>query len=534
MSMKETFEIRWCVKNADLLWKENISLISPTVNEGRKSHPHRRRLIMRMVDPETKEETIPRCERATGEGYISLYVQNLFFEDCDDWGPILYVTFSLIHPIKGVIISQSEIQFNGCSSDLFGFERFVSMEKLKENSLDKFTIVCKSQKLKQDFTSFATFLGQETCSDVNLTVGVDDIQVFAAHKLVLALGSYDFQYKLAQEKSVSCLKMENTKPAVVEKMLRYIYTGEVVHTKTVVYELFEAALKHSVRGLRLSCQAFLLRNLKLENVVHTLLSCKEHFRYDVDYLNKLIMKCMSLIDENLDEVLRLGLCKELLGKGPEILTEIVAHLSTSNVARNACTGEESSASSQIFKERFERFAKSSDFSDIVIQVNDSKYPAHKLILASSSPVFDRMFSNSMKEKISGVVVIEDIRPPIFEKLLGYMYTSEIESEDYLIQEIMIASDKYEINDLKLICEKLLGEKLTSENVVTALIFAADYNADRLKKKCLRFITHADSPFWSDRSNYFKIPKSILNESLAKSHPHLLHDMMKEIGQNKLS
>lgn len=115
------------------------------------------------------------------------------------------------------------------------------MEKWKKYCLDEFVIQCEFKKVKQDFTSFAHFLNQKTCSDINLIVGVDKI-VFPAHKLVLALGSSYFQSEFAIEKSLSRLKMKNTKPQVVTEMLRCLYTGEVINTEQLMYDLFEAAL----------------------------------------------------------------------------------------------------------------------------------------------------------------------------------------------------------------------------------------------------------------------------------------------------
>ncbi|XP_033224339.1 uncharacterized protein LOC117177649 [Belonocnema kinseyi] len=532
MQKTDISEIRWVVRNVKLLWSEKISLISPIFDVNEVSHPHSRRLIItRTVAPDTEEETIEGLQKSPEKGYMSLYLQNLFFKNCSNMRDTLSVTFSLIHPIRGEILSQSEIQFDACSGNLFGLERFVSMETLAEYGFD-FTIICKFRKLWQDFKTYAKFFKQQISSDINLLI-VDEIQTFPAHKLVLALGSYHFQKLFENKKSISWLAIEKMKLEVATEMLRYIYTGEAIYTKKLIHELFRASMKYEVRGLRSSCQKFLVQNLNVENLVPTLLSCSGYFLYHVDFLNQLILACMRLIVENLDEVVKLDVCKELIGKEPQILTEIIAHLSTSNVLTDSST-EEDSVCSQVSQKRFERFVNSSDFSDIIIQVNDLKYPAHKVILAASSPVFNVMFSHNMKETICGVVKIEDIRPEVFETLLKFIYTDEIESQDDFMPEILIASDKYEINDLKWECENILGEKLTSDNVIATLIFAADHNAERLKKKCLRFITHANSPFWSNSLNYFNIPKQKLNINLTKSHPHLLYDMLKEIHENKFS
>ncbi|KAI9726483.1 MAG: hypothetical protein M1828_001305 [Chrysothrix sp. TS-e1954] len=61
------------------------------------------------------------------------------------------------------------------------------------------------------------------------------------------------------------------------------------------------------------------------------------------------------------------------------------------------------------------------YSDLEIRCEDKRYHVHKVILCSQSPVFDRMLSVEMKEKISGVLEIEEECPSIVEGFLKYLY-----------------------------------------------------------------------------------------------------------------
>ncbi|XP_033227370.1 TD and POZ domain-containing protein 4-like [Belonocnema kinseyi] len=82
-------------------------------------------------------------------------------------------------------------------------------------------------------------------------------------------------------------------------------------------------------------------------------------------------------------------------------------------------------------------------------------------MSGNSPVFDRMLSLPMKETLTGIVEIEDLKSEVFEEMLRFIYTNEFDAEgDYHLKEMMVAADKYEIDDLKSKCEDILAERLS--------------------------------------------------------------------------
>lgn len=139
------------------------------------------------------------------------------------------------------------------------------------------------------------------------------------------------------------------------------------------------------------------------------------------------------------------------------------------------------------KSMYEPFMDNEKFSDVQILVGGEKCSAHKLILSANSPVFCKMFSQDMKESLSNEVEIEDMDPKIFKELLRYMYTGKVENLKYQPEDILKAANRYEVEDLKFNCEKLLTTKLMVQNVVDYLKLSADYNAAFLKNYCFVFI-----------------------------------------------
>ena len=84
--------------------------------------------------------------------------------------------------------------------------------------------------------------------------------------------------------------------------------------------------------------------------------------------------------------------------------------------------------------------------------------AHKIIAGARSPVFADMFKQNMAQNIE----IEDMEPAVFQKMLQFIYTNDCDVGEHA-EELLIAADKYDIKDLKDICEEELESELTVDN-----------------------------------------------------------------------
>ena len=66
-----------------------------------------------------------------------------------------------------------------------------------------------------------------------------------------------------------------------------------------------------------------------------------------------------------------------------------------------------------------------------------QFPAHKLVLCSCSPYFDRMFQSGFLEQDSGTVVLKDFDAETLGLLLDFMYTATITINEDNVQDILI-------------------------------------------------------------------------------------------------
>ena len=152
------------------------------------------------------------------------------------------------------------------------------------------------------------------------------------------------------------------------------------------------------------------------------------------------------------------------------------------------------------------------FSDFKLNVNNEIFHVHKAILAASSPVFEAMFEHDMMEKTEGIVDIVDVESEVFKEMLRYMYTGKkpnFKKTD--VFGLIAAADRYQLDELKIMCAIYLWNNLTTDNVSEILILADVHCSTELKKRAIDFInTHANLVIATDA---YKM--------LCKSHQHLV-------------
>ncbi|KAL6953828.1 hypothetical protein U1Q18_046958 [Sarracenia purpurea var. burkii] len=132
--------------------------------------------------------------------------------------------------------------------------------------------------------------------------------------------------------------------------------------------------------------------------------------------------------------------------------------------------------------------KSSKFADVTIKVNGTEYPVHRTILAARSAVFSAMFEpNGMQESENNRIDVTDIREDVMEEMLRYIYTGNVGKLDELADDLFKAADKYDLGELKALCEIFLNDDLSVDNAASTLALADLHRAYDLKSKTMDYI-----------------------------------------------
>lgn len=104
----------------------------------------------------------------------------------------------------------------------------------------------------------------------------------------------------------------------------------------------------------------------------------------------------------------------------------------------------------------------------------------------------------MKEAESKVITIEDADHVTFTELLKFIYCGEFpENLDGSPEIYLPLAEKYDLQDLKDGCSRIMASNLSRGNVVNCLILADLYRCPDLKKECFRCLKEWKSTLEDD-------------------------------------
>eukprot|EP00457_Paulinella_chromatophora_P003202 gb/GEZN01003208.1/.p1 GENE.gb/GEZN01003208.1/~~gb/GEZN01003208.1/.p1 ORF type:complete len:584 (+),score=34.92 gb/GEZN01003208.1/:40-1752(+) len=96
-------------------------------------------------------------------------------------------------------------------------------------------------------------------------------------------------------------------------------------------------------------------------------------------------------------------------------------------------------------------------------------PAHKAILSARSKVFQAFFSGPFNESYPNpVVTVPDVNPKGFKILLEFIYTDDVEIEDSSLLPAIYCAVKYQVFQLKKLCNEYSKEQCHLGNACTLL------------------------------------------------------------------
>lgn len=145
--------------------------------------------------------------------------------------------------------------------------------------------------------------------------------------------------------------------------------------------------------------------------------------------------------------------------------------------------------SKTFKEleKYEKMLENQKFSDVTIIAEGNSYYLHKCILASSSVVFDAMFTNDMKEKNENLVKIEDIKKEVLDEFFRFIYSGKVKDIQNFAGDLLIAAEKYSVEGLKTLCEETMANLITSSTAIEYLQLSIMNNAEKLKTYVIKWL-----------------------------------------------
>ena len=128
---------------------------------------------------------------------------------------------------------------------------------------------------------------------------------------------------------------------------------------------------------------------------------------------------------------------------------------------------------------------SKDF--VLISSDGTNRRAHKTVLDKSSPFFGAGFRAGLNETELNQYEMPDINTETLDILLRFMYYDCTEGLKESARTVIVAADKYQMNDLKKSCEDILAAELSNGTAADLLLLADKVSAFVLKDGALHHI-----------------------------------------------
>ncbi|XP_017019389.1 kelch-like protein 40a [Drosophila kikkawai] len=104
------------------------------------------------------------------------------------------------------------------------------------------------------------------------------------------------------------------------------------------------------------------------------------------------------------------------------------------------------------------------FADVCVRIDDSSFSCHKIVLASASEFFERLFKNDGLQ--TGEVVLEQPTPKLFKIFLDYIYTwNDKPMQNLTFQELCCLlenSHMWMAVEVKNTCEEMILDRCSTE------------------------------------------------------------------------
>ncbi|XP_078621996.1 kelch-like protein 7 [Branchiostoma floridae x Branchiostoma japonicum] len=124
--------------------------------------------------------------------------------------------------------------------------------------------------------------------------------------------------------------------------------------------------------------------------------------------------------------------------------------------------------------------------DVVFEVEGKEISAHRVVIATSSPFFQAMFTSKMSEEKSKKVTLQEVEAETIEALVEFAYTACIKITDKNVQSLLSASNRYQIETVKNVCCNYLKENMTPSNCLGIQQFADYLNCKDLSEQAKQY------------------------------------------------
>lgn len=126
------------------------------------------------------------------------------------------------------------------------------------------------------------------------------------------------------------------------------------------------------------------------------------------------------------------------------------------------------------------------FTDTILCLGQEEFPCHKNILSASSPYFDAMFTNDLRENVEKRIFFDEISPWTFKRIIDYVYTGRLEISTDNAQEMLATACMFQYPAIVDACCKFLTRQLHPANCLNIQLFAQMHSCKELEDNATKY------------------------------------------------
>ncbi|VUZ49889.1 unnamed protein product [Hymenolepis diminuta] len=155
--------------------------------------------------------------------------------------------------------------------------------------------------------------------------------------------------------------------------------------------------------------------------------------------------------------------------------------------------------------------------DVVLKAGELEVPAHKNILAASSPYFHAMFTGDMAESRASVVTIGDIDGAALALLVDFIYTAEVLITEETVQCLLPAANLLQLTSVREACCEFLQCQLHPTNCLGIQRFADMHDCSELLQVSRRFTEQHCGEVLEHGEEFLSLTKEQLISLISNDH-----------------
>lgn len=123
--------------------------------------------------------------------------------------------------------------------------------------------------------------------------------------------------------------------------------------------------------------------------------------------------------------------------------------------------------------------------DVNILVNDTVFPCHRNVLASTCYYFKAMFTHNFVEQNNSDVTLQGIEPNAFKRILDFMYTGNICIDHENVYYLLVTCEYLDLQFITDLCIVYLENYIPEDSIARICSFAVQKEYKNLIENALR-------------------------------------------------